>query len=229
GVRRHPARPAGLQDVVLGQQGLRAADAAAHHDREAVLGHARLAGLRPGLPGRDQRELFGPVEPAGLHAVDLLEGRLCQLGRDAHRKLLGPVVGQLVDPGPAGEERFPGRRDVPAERGGRAEPGDDDLNSHALLFRMYETASPTVFRFWTSSSGILTSNFSSAATTTSTIDSESTSRSSVNDLPSATSSGLTPATSSRISARPSTTWVRSMLSRFPSLFVTYGQRTTWPA
>src|SRR5262245_48869166 len=67
---------------------------------------------------------------------------------------------------------------------------------------MYETASPTVLRFWTWSSGIFTPNFSSAATTTSTMDSESTSRSSVNDLVSATSSGLTPATSSRISARP---------------------------
>src|SRR3954470_5886881 len=67
---------------------------------------------------------------------------------------------------------------------------------------MKETASPTVLRFCTSLSGILTPNFSSAATTTSTMDSESTSRSSVNDLLSATSSGLTPATSSRISARP---------------------------
>src|ERR1700755_2694247 len=67
---------------------------------------------------------------------------------------------------------------------------------------MYETASPTVLRFCTSSSGIFTPNFSSAATTTSTIESESTSRSSVKDFSSATSSGLTPATSSRISARP---------------------------
>src|SRR3954464_5539167 len=67
---------------------------------------------------------------------------------------------------------------------------------------MYETASPTVLRFCTSSSGILTPNFSSAATTTSTMESESTSRSSVKDFSSATSSGLTPATSSRISARP---------------------------
>src|SRR5947209_2029662 len=77
---------------------------------------------------------------------------------------------------------------------------------------MYETASPTVLRFCTSSSGIFTPNFSSAATTTSTIDSESTSRSSVNDLPSATSSGLTPATSSRISARPATISSRVVMS-----------------
>src|SRR5689334_21542094 len=69
---------------------------------------------------------------------------------------------------------------------------------------MYETASPTVLRFCTSSSGIFTPNFSSAATTTSTMDSEYTSRSAVNDFSSATSSGFTPATSSRISARPAT-------------------------
>src|SRR3954469_7253134 len=73
---------------------------------------------------------------------------------------------------------------------------------------MNETASPTVLRFCTSLSGILTPNFSSAATTTSTIDSESTSRSSVKDFSSATSSGFTPATSSRISARPEVISVR---------------------
>src|SRR5664279_2160858 len=67
---------------------------------------------------------------------------------------------------------------------------------------MYETASPTVLRPLTSSSGILTSNFSSHATTTSTIDSESMSRSSTNDLSSCTSATGTPATSFTMSARP---------------------------
>src|ERR1700712_349579 len=66
---------------------------------------------------------------------------------------------------------------------------------------MNATASPTVFRFFTSSSGILTSNFSSAATTTSTMESESTSRSSTNDLSCWTSSAGMPATSLTISAR----------------------------
>src|SRR3954447_14080067 len=66
---------------------------------------------------------------------------------------------------------------------------------------MNETASPTVLRFLTSSSGMETPNFSSAATTTSTIDRESTSRSSTNDLSSCTSSASTPATSLTISAR----------------------------
>src|SRR5215475_7188434 len=66
---------------------------------------------------------------------------------------------------------------------------------------MKETASPTVLRFFTSSSGMDTPNFSSAATTTSTMDRESTSRSSTNDLSSWTSSVGIPATSLTISAR----------------------------
>src|SRR6478672_11375809 len=66
---------------------------------------------------------------------------------------------------------------------------------------MKATASPTVLRFLTSSSGIETLNFSSAATTTSTMDSESTSRSSTNDLSSWTSSASMPATSLTMSAR----------------------------
>src|SRR3954468_10077895 len=66
---------------------------------------------------------------------------------------------------------------------------------------MYDTASPTVLRSLTASSGIRTENFSSAATTTSTIDSESTSRSSVNDLSSWTSSAGMPVTSLTMSAR----------------------------
>src|SRR3954463_9277797 len=66
---------------------------------------------------------------------------------------------------------------------------------------MNATASPTVLRFFTSSSGIETPNFSSAATTTSTMDRESTSRSSTKDLSSWTSSASMPATSLTISAR----------------------------
>src|SRR3954466_10622544 len=83
---------------------------------------------------------------------------------------------------------------------------------------MYDTASPTVLRFCTSSSGILTPNFSSAATTTSTIDSESTSRSSVNDLSNWTSSAGMPATSLTMSASPDR--ISSVLAIWlaPSLF-----------
>src|SRR3982751_1016885 len=80
---------------------------------------------------------------------------------------------------------------------------------------MKVTASPTVLRFCTSLSGILTPNFSSAATTTSTMDSESTSRSSVKDFSSATSSGFTPATSSRISARPEVISARVAIAVVP--------------
>src|SRR5690606_33122971 len=76
--------------------------------------------------------------------------------------------------------------------------------AQAWCLRMYSVASPTVLRFLTSSSGILTSKRSSAATTTSTMDSESTSRSSVKDLSSWTSSTGMPAISFTISARPAT-------------------------
>src|SRR5689334_12631075 len=70
---------------------------------------------------------------------------------------------------------------------------------------MYFTASPTVFSFGSSSSGIFTPNFSSAAIATSTIDSESTSRSSTKLFSSLTSDGETSATSSRMVASPSRT------------------------
>src|SRR6478736_923646 len=79
----------------------------------------------------------------------------------------------------------------------RGEGGSDQFWARS----MNATASPTVLRFLTSSSGIETPNFSSAATTTSTMDSESTSRSSTNDLSSCTSSASMPATSLTMSAR----------------------------
>src|SRR5689334_7323581 len=60
----------------------------------------------------------------------------------------------------------------------------------------------TVFRFFSSSSGISTPNLSWAATAISTIDSESMSRSSTKLLSGVTSSAGTPATSSMISPRP---------------------------
>src|SRR4051812_32677926 len=79
--------------------------------------------------------------------------------------------------------------------------GRDDPGGQPWAFSMNDTASPTVLRFFTSSSGIDTPNFSSAATTTSTMDRESTSRSSTNDLSSWTSSASMPATSLTMSAR----------------------------
>src|SRR6187402_3666194 len=67
------------------------------------------------------------------------------------------------------------------------------------------TASPTVLRFLTSSSGIFTSNFSSALTTIVIIEIESMSRSSVNDLSSSTVSVAMPVSSLMSSARPAST------------------------
>src|SRR5689334_9224157 len=71
-------------------------------------------------------------------------------------------------------------------------------------------ASPTVLMLPSSSSGIATPNLSSTAVAISTIDSESTSRSSVNDFSGVASAGVTPATSSRISARPD--WISWVLA-----------------
>src|SRR3954453_20059650 len=70
-------------------------------------------------------------------------------------------------------------------------------------------ASPTVLMLASSSSGMATPNLSSTAVAISTIDSESTSRSSVNDFSGVASAGVTPATSSRISARPA--WISAVL------------------
>src|SRR4051794_21320231 len=67
---------------------------------------------------------------------------------------------------------------------------------------MYDTASPTVLRFLTSSSGIRTPNFSSALTTIVIMDSESMSRSSVKFFSGWTASVARPVSSFTISARP---------------------------
>ena len=124
--RRGPGR---LQDVVLGEQGLRAADAGADADGEPLRVEAGVgqAGVGPGLLRGDQRDRLGAVQPAQLDPVEHL-GRLDgQLGGDPDRQLLGPLLGERTHPGAAGEHGVPGRRDVPAERGRRAEPGDDDV------------------------------------------------------------------------------------------------------
>src|SRR5687768_14659206 len=64
------------------------------------------------------------------------------------------------------------------------------------------TASPTVLRFLTSSSGMRTPNFSSALTTIVIMEMESMSRSSVKDLSISTASVARPVSSLTISARP---------------------------
>src|SRR3712207_912436 len=76
-------------------------------------------------------------------------------------------------------------------------------------------ASPTVLMLASSSSGMATPNLSSTAVAISTIDSESTSRSPAKDFSGVASAGGTPATSSRISARPD--WMSSRLTLGSSL------------
>src|SRR6185503_6154585 len=102
-------------------------------------------------------------------------------------------------------------------RGDRAAGGSLTTGGQDCCFSMYPTASPTVLRFFTSSSGMVTPNFSSAATTTSTIDNESTSRSSVKDLSSWTSSASMPVTSLTSSARPAR--ISSVVAMVASSFV----------
>ena len=80
----------------------------------------------PGLLGGDQGDRLGTVEAAHPHAVDDLGGLDHQLRRDADREGCGPLLGEQAHPGASGEHGVPGGRDVPAQRGGRAEPGDDD-------------------------------------------------------------------------------------------------------
>src|SRR4029077_4948490 len=126
---------------------------------------------------------------------------------EPYRQILRPRLGEPVYAAAALEHRRPGRRDVPAERGGRAEPGDDDglacghAEPPAFLLTKF-TTSCTVVRSFSWSSGISTPNLSWAATAISTIDSESMSRSSTKLLVGVTSSAGTPAISSMISPRP---------------------------
>src|SRR6202041_1931363 len=162
----------------------------------------------PRLAGGDQRELLAAVHPAGLYpAHDLHRVDSCRRG-DPHRQLLGPGFGQGSHTAPPGQHRRPGRRGVPAERGRRAEPGDDDglaIHRHAESPAFLDTkftTSWTVVRSLSWSSGISTPNLSWAATAISTMDSESMSRSSTKLLLGVTSSAGTPAISSTISPIP---------------------------
>ena len=118
------------------EQGDRAADAGADHDGEPLrIDH--LAGLTeacvgPGLLGGNERDLLAAIQPPRLYARDHLERRHRQGSGDAHRQVVTAhpfvlVVVDALDAGAACEHRLPGRRDVPAERGGGTQPGDDDV------------------------------------------------------------------------------------------------------
>src|SRR4029078_11722090 len=157
-------------------------------------------------------------EAPGLDSLEDVGGLDGDDAGDLDRQLLDPVVVHRADPGPPVDEGVPGAGNVTTDGAGDAPSGEYDGGvrhevSSGCVERvsrwsrqpwarsMNATASPTVLRFFTSSSGIETPNFSSAPRTTSTMDSESTSRSSMNDLSSCTSSASMPATSLTISAR----------------------------
>src|SRR5690606_7946814 len=156
-----------------------------------------------------------------------------------------PLVRQRASAGDTGEQVRPVLRGSAAEGGRRADTGDDDALGHSCPSQegggtkedatprgargwhprdhswpatMKLTASATVLRFLTSSSGMVTPNFSSALTTIVIIEIESMSRSSVNDFSRATSDASMPVSSVMSSARPERTsslvkamWISSFL------------------
>src|SRR4029079_17630679 len=94
-------------------------------------------------------------------------------------------------PRSSGGEGGGGRVESPRDGGGGdpdTVPGQHGEVTQPWACAMYATASRTVDRFFTSSSGMRTLNFSSAFTTIVIIDSESMSRSSVKLLSSSTES-----------------------------------------
>ncbi len=102
GVRGDPAGPAGLQDVVLGEQGLRAADAGADADGEPLRVEP---GSRPGRR-RPRPACAAMRATASDRSSRRSLTRSMHLGRvdrelrgDPHRQLRGPLLGQRAHPG----------------------------------------------------------------------------------------------------------------------------------
>src|ERR1035437_889896 len=207
-VRRDALPALLLEDVVGRQRRSDAADPAGDGHPETLWVRFRGSRVGPRLARCDRRQLLATVHPARLHAAHHLDRVDGGWGGDADRQLLRPRLREPLHAAAPGQHRRPGRRDIPAERGGRAEPGDDDrfaLYGHAVppaFLATNVTTSWTVVRSFSWSSGISTPNLSCAATAISTIDSESMSRSSTNVFSGVTWSAGTPATSSMISPRP---------------------------
>ncbi len=140
GERRDPAGALLLEDVVVVEEGVDAADAGGHRDPDAlVLEVARLlqdveARVAPRFHRRDHRELRGAVQAAGLDPLEDL-GRLDgHASGDLDRHLLGPVVGQGADAGTSVHERVPGAGDVASDGAGGAEAGHhDSCAAHLIL------------------------------------------------------------------------------------------------
>src|SRR5690606_15010298 len=135
--RRDLADTVLLQQVVLLQQRERAADTRADGDAEPVGVDVLLlvrgwfeTGVGPRLTRCDQSDLLAAVEPAGLHAWELLRRLLGEHCADLHRQvdLVDPLGVELADAATAREQAVPGGRDVRAERRGGAEPGDHDVD-----------------------------------------------------------------------------------------------------
>jgi hypothetical protein len=67
GQRRDLAHPRGLKQVILSEQGQRAADSGTDHHRQPLRLHLRRAGVPPGFSRSDHGHLLTTVPTAGLH------------------------------------------------------------------------------------------------------------------------------------------------------------------
>lgn len=132
GVRGHLADALLAQHVVLVEEGGHAADAGGHHRAEPVGVDRRVlarlggeTGVRPGLTGRDQRELRRAVELTGVRPRD--DGaRLHRDTRgDTDRQVGRPVLLEEADAGPPGEQCLPGGSGVATQRRRGTNTGDD--------------------------------------------------------------------------------------------------------
>lgn len=132
GVRGDAADALLLQHVVLVEQGRHTADAGGDDgaqtvgvDRRVRTGLVGETGVRPGLLGRDQRELRRAVQTAGLRTRDDLGGVHSGRRGDTDGLLGGPLLLQGLHAGLAGDHALPGRGCVATQRCGCADTGDD--------------------------------------------------------------------------------------------------------
>ena len=118
GERGDPLGALLLQDVVLAEQGQRAADAGADDDGEPLR-------VDPGVAGAGVAQASWAATSATCWQRSSRRARTRssssvgsdrQPGDELGREVLDPVVGDPADPGPAGEQRLPGgwRRPHPA-------------------------------------------------------------------------------------------------------------------
>ncbi len=138
GVRGDLAGALLLQHVVLVEEGGHAADAGGDDGAQAlggelgglVGGRGLVAGVGPGLAGRDHGELRRAVQLAGQRAGQDLAGLDGGARTDPNRQLLGPLLGQGRHTGLTGDQVLPGAGGVGAQR----REGADTRDDHGAIF-----------------------------------------------------------------------------------------------